>query len=170
MARKATTSRDRSTGRPAPTVMLVRQFHTYLSAFVAPSILFLAATGALQLFSLHESHGGYHPPALIEKLGSLHKDQRFALKPTRPDSARRTPVVRSEGDWIAPSPEAAADSSGRAAFQVQALKWVFLAAAVTLIVSTLLGLWMGMTQSRRKVVVFVLFVLGAAAPVAILLL
>ena len=59
---------------------LIRNIHGYVGLFIAPSVVFFAVTGALQLFSLHEAHGDYHPPAIIEKLGNLHKDQRFALK------------------------------------------------------------------------------------------
>ena len=56
--------------------------------FIAPSVLFFAFTGSLQLFSLHEAHGSYQPPALIAALGTVHKDQRFGEVPKRPEAAR----------------------------------------------------------------------------------
>jgi hypothetical protein len=53
-----------------------RQWHLYLGTLFAPSIIFFAFTGSLQLFSLHESHPGdaYQAPAWVQKLGSIHKD------------------------------------------------------------------------------------------------
>src|SRR5271156_5756759 len=61
------------------TTMLIRQLHAYIGLFIAPSVLFFALTGALQLFDLHEAHGDYRPFALIEKLSSVHKGQVFAF-------------------------------------------------------------------------------------------
>jgi hypothetical protein len=139
--------------------MLLRQIHAYLSVFVAPTILFFAFTGALQLFSLHEAHGDYRPPVLIEKLGSLHKDQRLAAKSDHgpPHSSSRAPHAEPHHDDDRPPPAS-----------VIALKWLFLAAAVTLMASTLLGVWMAVTQNRRKGLLAVLFLAGALAPIAIL--
>lgn len=166
---------------PGGRVMLIRQLHAWLSVFVAPTVLFFACTGALQLFSLHEAHGDYHPAPLIEKLGMLHKDQKFALKPHHADSKLRTPVgaieperseaaraapARGEGDWVAPIKASAPEDAAPA--RVQALKVFFCAAAVMLIFTTLMGVWMALTQHRQKWVLLVLLMLGAAAPVAIL--
>src|SRR5579862_8066073 len=84
---------------------LARQWHLYLGTFFAPSIIFFALTGALQLFGLHEGHPGeaYQPPEWVQKLSSIHKDQTvserrgppagFAAEqkgPTESDDARRT--------------------------------------------------------------------------------
>lgn len=168
MAKRPAVQRGRA-GSPGR-AMAARQLHAYLTAFVAPTILFFALTGALQLFSLHEAHGDYAPPPLVEKLANLHKDQKFALREKRheapPESA---PAPRpSEGDWVAPSKARADDDAPPA--KVLALKWLFLAASVMLITSTLLGLWIGFTQHRRKAVLMAIVLLGTAAPVAILLL
>ena len=54
--------------RAASRAMQVRQLHMLLGMFIAPSVLYFALTGAVQLFSLHEAHGTYRPPALIEAL------------------------------------------------------------------------------------------------------
>ena len=62
-------------------MMTVRQLHTYLGAFIAPSVLFFAFSGSLQLFSLHEAHGTYKPPAFAEQFGSIHKDQVLKSPP-----------------------------------------------------------------------------------------
>ena len=75
--------------RPVPLARLVRDWHAWIGALIAPSVLFFATTGVLQIWSLHEAHGGYTPPALIERLGALHKDQRLALKHRAPPQAAR---------------------------------------------------------------------------------
>jgi hypothetical protein len=74
--------------------MNIRRWHAWLGLFIAPSVIFFSLTGAVQLFSLHEAHGDYQPPALIEKLSSLHKDQEFALGhhgPARPKADAASP-------------------------------------------------------------------------------
>ena len=177
MARR-TTSRRGAIGHPASRAMLVRQIHAYFSVFVAPTVLFFAFTGVLQLYSLHESHGSYQPPTMIEKLGRVHKDQTYSLgrkhREPAPDAALKTPVARPaggvEGDWVKPIGRTGRDDHDTPPVKVQALKALFCAAAVMLMTSTLLGVWMAVTQNRRKVLMLLVFVLGAAAPVAVLLL
>jgi hypothetical protein len=61
------------------TTISIRRWHSYIGLFIAPSVLFFSLTGAVQLFSLHESHGKYRPPPILEKLSAVHKDQVFAL-------------------------------------------------------------------------------------------
>jgi hypothetical protein len=71
---------------------LIRQIHQYFGLFIAPCVMFFSLTGAYQLFGWHESHEGYHPPALVEKLGMLHKDQLFITRPERrPPAAAAKP-------------------------------------------------------------------------------
>jgi hypothetical protein len=168
----------------------IRQFHAYLGAFIAPSILFFALTGSLQLFNLHEAHGTYRPPVLIEKLSAVHKDQRFTAKPmaddipapkaahqgggeqadadSDDDRTAQTPGVQTPGGQApagkAPGAKPAKGAPGRSLV----LKWLFLAVAMSLIVSTCLGIWMAVTYSRRKGVVWALLILGAALPILIL--
>ena len=146
--------------------MALRHIHAYLIAFVAPTILFFALTGALQIFSLHESHGGYTPPPLIENLARVHKDQVFAAPRRHRVVPLQTPVARPEGDWVAPAPE---HDNGQPppGPKVLALTALFLVAAIMLVVATLLGLWMAFTQNRRKVVLLLLFLAGAALPIAL---
>jgi hypothetical protein len=149
------------------TAMTIRELHLYVGMFVAPTLLFFAATGALQLFSLHEAHGDYQPPALIEKLGKLHKDQVFDLKAKKP-----TRAAEHDDDHDAAGHDDHDHAAGKSKTptKVVLLKWLFLVAAVSLIVSTLLGIWMGVTQSRRKTLAWLLLALGAALPVLLIVL
>jgi ABC-type sugar transport system permease subunit len=138
----------------------LRQLHSYIGAFIAPSVLFFAATGALQLFSLHEAHGGYRPPPWVMGLSRIHKDQAIAPPPAR--------AAEPGGGHEHHDHGARAESPRATPWSVTALKWTFLAVAAGLILSTLIGLWLGFTASRRKGVILALFVLGAALPVALL--
>lgn len=138
----------------------IRVWHTYLGMLIAPTILFFALTGALQLFSLHESHGAYQPLPLVEKLGMLHKDQVFALKerherPPAPASAQNAP------------PPPADDDDDHVPLGTLVLKWFFLLVAAGLTSSTVLGLWIGLTHLRHKRVALGLLVAGVVLPVAL---
>jgi hypothetical protein len=149
-------------GTDAMRMAAVRRYHTYLGALIAPSVLFFAATGAVQLFSLHEAHGGYVPPPLIEKLSAVHKDQVFAAKAHKARPAAKTATGASGAH------DHDHDDEAGPPLKTVLLKWTFLAVSLGLIVSTGLGLWMAFTTARRKGLVLILLILGAAAPVLIL--
>ena len=51
-----------------------------------------------------------------------------------------------------------------------ALKWVFLAVALGLFTSTLIGLWLAFTASRNRRLILALFAVGTLAPIALLVL
>ena len=136
----------------------IRQLHLYLGVFFAPALLFFAATGALQVFSLHEAHGDYQPAPLIEKLASVHKDQKFELKARKPEKPKPA---------AAEKPRPAAHPT---APKTLALKWFFLATALGLMFSTSLGLWMGLTHLKNRALALALLCAGAAVPVLILVL
>jgi hypothetical protein len=141
-------------------MMSLRQLHSYIGAFIAPSVLFFAFTGALQVFSLHEAHGAYRPPEVVARLSRVHKDQVFSLPPGRTPQAG---AHHDHGARAAPPP-----ASRAPAWSVTALKWLFLAVAAGLALSTLIGLWMAFTTSRSRGVILALFALGAALPVMLL--
>ena len=171
---------------PGMRLAFLRQLHTLVGAFIAPSVLFFALTGALQLFSLHEAHGDYAPPPLIEKLGKVHKDQVFeaAQKPHQPKpqgAAHEDAGHDHDADHdqeLGTKPQAAAheaadhdhDHERGPKLGTVLLKWVFLAVAVGLAVSTCLGVWMGIAHSRNKAAVWALLIAGAVVPVVLLLL
>lgn len=131
--------------------LTVRRLHTYFGVLIAPSVLFLATTGALQLYGLHESHGGYHAPAIIRSLSAIHKDQTYVPPPER-----------------APRPDAGPSHDETPPISTVILKAFYLTVAISLIGSTLAGIWMALTFSRNKRLVWALLVLGAVLPVAIL--
>jgi len=138
----------------------VRLTHMYLGVFLAPSILFFAFTGALQSFSLHESHSAnYTPPSWLVHMSQMHKNQTFHIpvrKPALPKPASATPAPKpiagpaapTERDIHAPSP----------------MKFFFVFVALGLIVSTCLGLYMSYKFNRDKIAVTATLVAGIAIP------
>jgi hypothetical protein len=134
--------------------LLLRQWHGYLGAFIAPSVIFFALTGSIQLFNLHEAHGAYHPAPIIEKLARVHKDQVFAL-----DHDHGPPA-----QGAAP----AHDDDEQPAVATTLLKWFFLLVALGLVVSTSLGLWIGLTRPRGRRVTVAVLAMGCVAPLVLL--
>ena len=149
---------NRHPGRPNVLLLAtLRQFHVYLAMLAAPSLIFFTATGAMQMFKLHEAHGDYTPPAVIEKLGTLHKSQRFALRPKKADAPALASAQPDKAEKrAAPKPPSLCQ---------QALRWFWLGAAFAIILSTTLGVWMGVTLGRDKGLHLVLLLTGMAIPV-----
>jgi hypothetical protein len=142
------------------TMVTVRRWHFYIGMFIAPSLLFFALTGAAQLFNLHEAHGTYDPPPIIEKLSSVHKDQVFA-----PGHHHRAPAAAAPpGAAGAPAPD-----EDRGKLPTLLLKLFFLVVALGLAVSTAMGLWIGLTRSAERRIGWALLLIGAALPLALLL-
>ncbi len=140
----------------------LRTWHTYLSVFIAPSVIFFALTGALQIFNLHEAHAGYQPPVLLEKLARVHKDQVFE----RAERHEPPPPLATDG---APSPREDEDEGGPGLLTL-GLKWFFLLVALVLTTSTTLGLWIGLTHIARKRVAALLLCGGCLVPLLLLIL
>jgi hypothetical protein len=144
------------------TTMRIRQLHSYIGLFMAPSVLFFALTGAVQLFSLHEAHGDYQPFALIEKLSSVHKDQVFAFGDHHtPDAEANPPAAGPAGGGQ--------EDEEKSALSTVMLKWFFVLVALCLVLSTALGLWMALTQMRRQRIAWVLLAAGTLIPLGLLL-
>jgi hypothetical protein len=188
---------NRRGGNPALRLAAIRRFHSYIAVFIAPSILFFAFTGSLQLFGLHEAHPPYAPTPLIESLGRVHRDQVFNGRPKRPapavapaahvdagptdqaaDHQDAAPAAGGAQAQGVSGGEPAAMASGQAPKPDQkptpkpatvALKWFFLLVAVGLITSTLLGLWMALAHNARKGLLLLFFLIGAAIPAVLTL-
>ncbi len=148
------------TRRPIAWPMLIRQGHLWLGMLIAPSLLMFSFSGALQIFRLQESHTGYTPPAVIERMGRLHKDQVFAPETKRPAPAPAQPAVAARAETPRPGPT----------LSKQLLQWFFTLVSVGLVVSTLLGIWMGAVVSRWKVSARWMLATGVVVPVLLILL
>lgn len=148
-------------------MVTVRRWHSYIGLFIAPSVLFFALTGSTQIFNLHEAHGSYQPPAIVEKLSSVHKDQVFAFGDHH--TATEPPAGTAQSVSGSGPRTDAADDSDRTATSTLLLKWFFLVVALCLIVSTAFGIWMGLAQMRSKRLAWLLLVAGTFIPVGLLL-
>jgi hypothetical protein len=146
----------------------LRRWHSYIGLFIAPSVLFFALTGALQIFDFHEAHGTYHPWALIEKLAAVHRDQVFE-RPHEHDAPPSAPPPAATAPAPTPEPNADSDEDKTGAATL-ALKWFFFLIALALAGSTSVGIWMGLQQIRPKSRAWALLVVGTLAPVCLLLL
>ncbi|HTC51588.1 MAG TPA: hypothetical protein VK700_06605 [Steroidobacteraceae bacterium] len=139
------------------TVVTLRRWHSYIGLFIAPSVLFFALTGAVQLFNLHEAHGRYTPPELVEKLSSVHKDQVFAF------GDHHTAGPQEDAHQDAPQ------DAQPPPLSTPLLKWFFLVVALGLTLSTAFGIWMGLTQIPARRTAWLLLLAGALLPAGILL-
>ncbi|MEI6464806.1 MAG: hypothetical protein WCQ89_08790 [Verrucomicrobiota bacterium] len=63
----------------------LRSLHLYLGVLFAPLLIFFSATGAIQLFWLHENakDGSYSAPPALLALGTVHKNSHLPGTPKR---------------------------------------------------------------------------------------
>jgi hypothetical protein len=146
----------------------LRRWHSYIGLFIAPSVIFFALTGTVQLFGLHEEHGTYKPWAIVEKLSSVHKDQAFVLGNHHAPPAPEKGV--SQPDDTTALRSAQKDEGDEPGVPTVILKVVFLVVALGLTLSAALGLWIGLTQTRMKRTAWILVISGTLTPVAFLML
>jgi hypothetical protein len=140
----------------------LRRWHSYIGSLVAPSVLFFTLTGAVQLFNLHEDHGTYHAPVLLERLSSLHKDQ--VLNKHKEDEKHGDAAPPAGSDGSAPHESHEEKSVPAATF---ALKMFFLLVALGLTLSTCFGVWMSL-QTPRKGLPLALLLTGTLLPIILL--
>lgn len=138
--------------------LTVRRWHNYVGLFIAPSVLFFALTGSLQVFSLHEAHGHYRPFELVEKLSSVHKDQVFAF-------GNHHEAAEAD-EHSAKGPE---EDNEKTPLDTLVLKGLFCLVGLGLAFSAALGLWIGLTQIRNVTLAWSLLAAGTLLPVALLL-
>ncbi len=144
---------------------LIRRLHAYLGLFIAPSVLFFAFSGGCQLFNLHEAHGSYQPPKLIQALGSLHKDQVLS----KPEHDHGPPLGAGAVHDHAGPPDHDGDHDQAPSLSTAALKWFFEAVAAGLGLSTLMGVWLGLRFTSTPRLALALLVAGVLVPILIVL-
>ena len=150
------------------TFRFLRTLHLYLGAFAAPAFLFMALSGGLQIFSLHETTRGssYVPPAWLASAARLHKKQSLFVPPPKPVNASRVNDLRPvAGTAVAVTRSPIAP--GMPALQ-WAMKVFFSLISVSLMGSVLTGVFMAYRGSRRPWLISALLVAGLAVPVVIM--
>jgi len=130
----------------------LRQFHFYLGIFFAPLIFFFALSGTLQVFKLHESYRAVpgQQGDWVAWFGSFHKEQAWieprVAKP-RPDGA---PPPKKDNGWDKP------------------MKWLVALCGVSLMASTLLGLFIAYTLPGRRKALWLTLAAGVLVPLALM--
>ncbi|WP_395445668.1 hypothetical protein [Caulobacter sp. UC70_42] len=142
---------------PAALQILLRKWHAYIGMIIAPTVLLFAMTGVLQIYELHEAHPGYAPPAVVAKLGVLHKKQlyREGRRPQSQPSAKPSP---------GPAPAASRPEAKAQRLPTTLLKAFFALASVGLIISTITGVWMTLRQPLHRMRHILLLVVGTVVP------
>ena len=146
----------------------IRLTHYYIGVFFAPTILFFAITGGLQMFGLHETSRGssYVPPAILVHLSPLHKKGTVYLPPRK--AAPSTPA-KADGPK-ADAPKSPASAPASPAPTPLPMKIFFAATALALVILTCTGIFMSWKYARRKAVVVGVLLVGIACPLLLLLL
>lgn len=146
-----------------------RTLHLYFGVFTAPALLFLAFTGALQSVNLHEASRGsdYRPPAWIASLAHMHKKQSFEV------SAKRAPPKATISSANAPSNAGAAtrtnDKPAPKPRNPWPMKLFFVLVSLSLLLSTLTGVYMGWRYTRHRRRYGATLVAGVVVPALLLL-
>lgn len=151
----------------------LRLTHHYVGVFFAPTILFFAITGGLQMFGLHETSRGssYVPPAILVHLSQLHKKGTLYLPPRK-----ATPPASAKADGPKPDtpksdpPKSPPPTQASPAPSPLPMKVFFGATALALAISTCTGLFMSWKYARRKALVGAIFLAGFVCLTLLLLL
>ena len=135
-----------------------RTLHLYLGVFTAPALLFFAFTGALQSFDLHEAMRGsnYRPPAWLASMAHMHKKQNFEVRAKRPPP--KASSARIDAKPSAPD---------RKPWPMKAF---FVLVALSLLLSTVTGVYMGWRYTRHHRRYGVVLAAGIAVPALLMLL
>lgn len=123
-----------------------RTLHLYFGVFTAPALLFLAFTGGLQSLNLHEAARGsdYKPPAWIVSMAHMHKKQSFEVP------VKRAPPRRAAAQAIDPPQARAKPAPATHQRNVWPMKIFFVLVALSLMLSTLTGVYMGWRYTRNR--------------------
>lgn len=145
----------------------LRSIHLYLGVFTAPMLLFLALTGGLQVFSLHEATRGstYAPPAWLASAAQLHKKQTLQM----PRRKRAAPPAVDKQPTLVPTPPVRVEAARPARKNPIPMKVFFALVALGLLVSVSSGLYMAWRFTRRPAVFGLVLGAGILVPVLLLL-
>jgi len=142
----------------------IRLMHRYLGLFFAPTILFFAITGGLQMFGLHETARGsaYVPPNILVHLSQMHKKGTLYLPPRKvaPPNSAKPDEAKLDGPKLeTPKPTQAPPPPNSLPMKI-----FFAATALALAVSTCTGLIMSWKYARLKSIVLLTLAAGVVIP------
>ena len=151
-----------------------------MGLFFSPAILFFAFSGALQTFNLHKPNKttGYIPPTWILELSQLHKDQKIAASKEKvkaaPDGSdtevmsapkKKARTMPDDSDTVEKSAPKKVPRNEKSTLP---LKCFVLVMSIGLIVSTLLGIYMGFRYGGDWRLVWGMLIAGTVLPVTMM--
>jgi hypothetical protein len=130
----------------------IRMLHMYAGVFFAPTIIFFAFSGVMQVFKLHEAYRATPgaPGDWIAWMSQVHKEA--ALIPPK--------AAPAKAPDSAPSPPREERSSP--------FKWFAALMGVSLIGASLAGLWIAYGYPKRRRAFFITLVSGVVLPIVLL--
>src|SRR6202012_586571 len=136
----------------------LRQWHQYISLFFAPVIFFFAFSGFLQLAGFHEAHPGstYKPAGWIVALSSLHQHQNLGGGDHDMDH-------HDMDDHDADAHEHHMEGDGAKSFPLFKPFAVF--TSWGLMLSSLLGMWIGLTNPISRRTSLIVLIAGILVPI-----
>ena len=140
----------------------IRRVHAWLGVLFAPSIIFFALSGVFQLYGMNDTEPG-ESPGLIAKMGMVHTHQtatipQRAARPSLP--APQAELMKTVADGVVKKP---------ARPSTLPLKLFFTLMAISLIISSALGLWIAFTSKRDRGLHVGLLAAGIVLPIVLLL-
>ena len=157
----------------AQTLRIVRKVHLYSGLLIAPVVIFLSLTGAMQTLNLHEAtpDGAYQPAHWMLIAAQVHKNQTTVIpvhKPAdkKPGSAVSAPPAEAN------APARHVSDGGMSAVMRYThhlpMKIFFLGVSFALVLSTLTGIYMGYRYERKSWVVSAWLIAGVVIPLILL--
>lgn len=138
----------------------IRRIHAWLGVLFAPSIILFSLSG---LFQLNGCHEGESPNSLVVRMAQIHIHQTPSLPQRRPPRAE--PAPKPEG--AAASPAALPKREGGESFRP--IKAFFVLMALSLMASSILGVWIAFASKRDQKLNIGLLVAGLVLPLVLLL-
>ncbi|HEY1429500.1 MAG TPA: hypothetical protein VGF18_07995 [Candidatus Tumulicola sp.] len=123
-------------------------------------MLFFASSGMLQIFNLHQSHGNYTAPAIVQLSAGIHKDQEVRSGP--PGGREGGPPAGALGAQRDGAPQGRREEAW--SLPRVMLKWLFFLEACGFVATLLFGIWIGLTHAKRRGTVIALLVAGSILP------
>jgi hypothetical protein len=141
----------------------VRLVHFYLGVFFAPLIIFFAFTGVLQVFKLHETCRDTSTclSDWVAWFGQFHKEQGWIPPRNPPKAAASAPAKAEE-----PKKDEAKKAEPKTGSLV--MKWFIALMGMSLMATTLLGLYMAFKYPSRRRGFFIALAAGIVIPLALM--
>ena len=137
-------------------LLKIRAAHYYAGVFFAPTIIFFAFSGTMQVFKLHEDYRAT-PGAQgdwIAWMAQVHKEAALIPPKVAPPAK--------------PAPPPGAPPAAPPAHKPSLFKWFAALFGVSLIGASLAGLWIAYNFPKRRRAFFATLAAGAVIPIVLL--